>query len=348
MVSPNQDSGIARGENKGNLVTFARGELLRRIRGAQERVWLASPFLTAPIANHIVKAVDRSGAKERRLLTALVGGSVRVRALDPKALLILREAGFEIASIRNLHAKVSIVDSRWGLIGSGNLTSAGLGSTERGNAELGVVLDAAQIGEAAAIFAGWWAKADSVSRGRIEEFDALPRVERHEGEVEDFGPAVEPAQTAELDEILAEDDAVANSHRYWVKSAYHQPDDEDWWHRGWISDALLPKYEKGDLIVIYLGARNNGPKSCPAVVRAASDPRRDRDWVISHRDPEAADQWPFVTETVFVADVPVTQGVPLELIGKNGHSVQRGNCSITRKEFEIVASAMARLGQTNS
>lgn len=324
----------------GDLVTFARGELLQQIEGARERVWLASPFLTTPIAHHIAKAVKRSATKERRLLTALVGGSVRVRALDPKALLILRDAGFVIASIRNLHAKVSIVDSSWGLIGSGNLTNAGLGSTERGNAELGVVLDSTQIGEAVAIFNGWLEEADPVDGERIEEFDALPRISRQE-EREAVGPVIEPPQTGALEQILAEDETTARSRSYWVKSAYHQPDDEDWWHRGWISDSSpLPKYKVGDLIVIYLPKKNSGPRLCPAVLRATTEPRDDRAWVIEHRDLEAANQYPFVTETAFVADVPASRGVPLEFIGKTGQSVRRGNCSITRAQFETLAHAM--------
>lgn len=252
----------------GDLLTFARGELLRQIEGASERIWLASPYLSAPIASHIVKSVAKSPAVQRRLMTALVPGSVKVGVLDPKALLILREGGFEIASRRNLHAKVSVVDSNWGLIGSGNLTNAGLGSTERGNAELGVVLDRAQINEAAAIFARWWSDADPVSKRLIEKFDALERISKVPGEPADYGPPVDLPQTDELEQILAEDEATAHSRRYWLKSAYHDPSNPDWWHRSWISDsAPLPKYKKEDLIVIYLGARNGGPQLCSMALR---------------------------------------------------------------------------------
>jgi len=324
----------------GDLVTFARGELLRQVEGASKRIWLASPYLSAPIASHLINSAAMSSAVQRRLVTALVPGSVRVSALDPKALLILEEGGFEITSIRNLHAKLSIVDSQWGLVGSGNLTNAGLGSTSRGNAELGVILDQAQIEAAAAIFTGWWEEAKPVSRELIEEFDKIERVGASPGEVKAYGSVVEPSQTDDLEQILAEDKATAYSRGYWIKSAYHAPENPDWWHRRWISDALPPKYAVGDLIVIYLGKKNDGPQLCPAVVRAVSNPRDDRQWVVSHRDEEAADQWRHVTETTFVADVPIAEGVPLSLIGKNGRSIQRGNCSITREEFETLAQAM--------
>ena len=314
---------------------------MRQIENAKARIWLASPFLSAAIAEYIAEAATRSSATERRLLTALVPRSVRVGVLDPKALLILEDYGFKIVSRRNLHAKVSVVDSHWGLVGSGNLTDAGLGGTERGNAELGVVLDEPQLDQAVAIFSRWWQGGTRVSRQLIEKFDALERMGKLPDEPMPNGPSVKLPQTDELSRFLAEDEAAANSRRYWLKSAYHDPGNPDWWHRGWISDsAPLPNYMKGDLIVIYLGARNGGPQLCPAVLRAKTMARDDRDWVIRHRDLKAAGQWPYVTETAFVADLPVDQGVPLRLIGKTGHSLRRGNCGITREEFEALARAM--------
>jgi hypothetical protein len=54
--------------------------------------------------------------------------SVRTGVLDPKGLRDLTKAGFAVATIPNLHAKVALVDGGWGLVGSGNLTEAGLGS----------------------------------------------------------------------------------------------------------------------------------------------------------------------------------------------------------------------------
>jgi hypothetical protein len=324
----------------GDLVTFARGELLRQIEGAGERIWLASPFLSNSIATYIARAAANSSAADRRLMTALTPDSVRVGVLDPKALLTLKDADFEITSRGNLHAKVSIADSSWGLVGSGNLTNAGLGSTDRGNAELGVVLGSEQIVEAAKVFDGWWGQAKPVSRSLIATYDALERIPRSPG-MTPYGPPVEAPQIDQLIEILAENPETAHSRRYWLKSAYHDPADPDWWHRGWINDsAPLPQFQKDDLIVIYLGARNHGPQLCPAVVRAATESRLDRDYVIEHRDPGAADQWPYVTETTFVADVPLADGAPLALVDKTGSSLRRGNCSITREEFEKLARAM--------
>lgn len=325
----------------GKLLTFARGELLKRVEAASERILLASPFLSNRVAAHLAEAAERSDASDRRLITALAVGSVRVGVLDPDALLLLMEAGFEIGSIRNLHAKVSIVDRGWALVGSGNLTKAGLGGTARGNVELGVELNEAQLGEAESFYESWWAKADPVSSGLLKELSQIELVATDSTKAESFGPALEEPQIEELGQILAEDEATAAGRGYWVKSAYHSPEDPDWWTRGWISDAQRPGYVVGDLIVIYLGKKNDGPQRCPAIVRVTSLPRKDSRWVIEHRDEQAADQWPYVTETAFVADVsPVTKGADLSLIGKDGRSVQRGNCRISRGEFELLARVL--------
>lgn len=173
----------------GRLRTYSRGELLGRIAVASRRVWLASPFLTRPIAEEIA---ERSSENvDRRLLTALVAGSVQVGALSPEALGLLASDGWEIRSIRNLHAKLSIVDRSWGLVGSGNLTNAGLGSTKKGNVELGVVLDSAQMEAASSIYEGWWREADEVTDKDVERFAALPALQDTGDAEMGVGPALE-------------------------------------------------------------------------------------------------------------------------------------------------------------
>ena len=132
------------------MVTFARRRLLQQIRSAKDRIWLVSPFISAPVAASICTAAAESRASERRLLTALDARSVQCGVLDPAALSLLRDCEFEIASVDNLHAKFMLVDSAWGLIGSGNLTGAGMGGEDGGgNYEMGVLLtrEACRVGE---------------------------------------------------------------------------------------------------------------------------------------------------------------------------------------------------------
>jgi hypothetical protein len=324
----------------GELVTYARTELLARLRGAEQRVWLASPFLSNPVAEEIVTAVEESSVGERRLLTALVAGSVQTRVLDPRALETLLDSGFEICSVPNLHAKVSLIDTTWGLVGSGNLTNAGLGSEGRANVELGVTLDAAQIASAAELFARWWETAAPIGAGVLAEYAALPQLKRSLDQPAAYGAPVGVGLPQRLEEILAEDELTALGRGYWVKSNYQRHDDPAWWNRGWISDWRQASYAIGDLIVLYLSGKDGGPAICPAVVRVIEQSRLAGEWIAEHGDPEAAQQWPYRTMIEVVGDVPIESGAKLEEFGLSGQSVQGGYCSITRQQFEEALRAM--------
>jgi PLD-like domain len=324
---------VARGE----LRTFARPELLRRVGEAKVSVWLASPFISHPIAEELARANSTAGL-QRRLLTALVAGSVRVRALDPHALTLLSKAGWEIRSIRNLHAKLSLIDSRWGLVGSGNLTNAGLGSTAKGNVELGVVLNPAQIAAAAAIYEDWWDEAKPVTEVEIERFAAIPPAQKGGAPEEGVGPALEIADPADLKTILGADDPTR---RYWVKANYHKrrTDGRGWWHRNWISDWRRASYRKGDLILLYLGAEYDGPRRCPAVVRVTREAQREPEFVArADGDPEAAKRWPYVTRIECVFEVPVESGVPLNAFGVTAQGLQGGYKTLSKAQFETAIS----------
>jgi hypothetical protein len=321
----------------GELVTYARTELLARIRGAEQRVWLASPYLSKSVAEEIVTAAEESLVSERRLLTALVASSVQARVLDPAALETLLDSGFELCSVPNLHAKLSLTDTSWGLIGSGNLTNAGLGGEGRANVELGVVLDAGQIAGAAELFARWWDGADPIGAGLIAEYAALPRLKPAPGQ---YGTPVGAGLPQSLEEILAEDELAALGRGYWVKSNYQRHDNPTWWERGWISDWRQASYAVGDLIVLYLSAKDGGPAICPAVVRVTEPSQLAREWIAAHGDPEAAQQWPYRTMIEVVGEVPIELGAKLEEFGLSGQSVQGGYCSITRSQFEEALRAM--------
>lgn len=320
------------------MVTFARRRLLQQVRSAKDRIWLVSPYISAPVAASICTAAAESRASDRRLLTALDARSVQCGVLDPSALSLLRDSEFEIASIDNLHAKFMLVDSAWGLIGSGNLTGAGMGGEDGGgNYEMGVLLTSGQVEVASKIVAGWWSLAGSVSADQIAEYASLPKFPK--SPLGSVGPTIVPPQTAGLEEVLAEDAETAASRRYWINPNYHNPNDEKWWSREWVSDAGNRSYGKGDLLVIYLGKTNGGPQLCPAVLSVTETCRYDPEFVIEHRDAEAAGKWPYVTKASVIAGVSPWEGVPLEMAGKTHLSVENG-CELTRREFEKIAWAM--------
>ena len=331
MIDPIVGRGSA--ATAGELRTFARRELLANIDAGHSRVWLACPFLSLPIAEELGAASSR--AAERRLLTALVSGGVQVGALSPAALRLLMDDGWQIRSIRNLHAKLSIVDRSWGLVGSGNLTNAGLGSTDKGNVELGVVLNAQQIDAASSIYEGWWREAEEVTDRDISRFEALPTQGSTAAPESAVGPALEMGDPAELETILGDDDP---ERRLWVKANYHRrrPDGREWWHRGWISDWRKASYRRGDLILLYLGAKFDGPRRCPAIVRVTRECRNDPLFVAEH-DPDARVRWPWVTDVECVYEVPIASGVPLDAFGVTPQGLQGGYKELSRAQFEAAA-----------
>lgn len=125
----------------GELLASALAELDLALRSSRESIEIATPFLSLPVAEQLVRAGDEGRADECRLVTAVNDAAVLGGYLDPSTIEAFIDAGFEVRSLRNLHAKVVVVDRVWGIVGSGNLTSAGL---DGHNAELGVVLSRAQ------------------------------------------------------------------------------------------------------------------------------------------------------------------------------------------------------------
>lgn len=321
-----------------DLITAASGVLLWQLRHARERIWLASPYLSMTAAKRLVGEIRPESPADRRLLTSVDEGAVRAGVLSAKALLELRANQFEIRDIQNLHAKMSLVDS-WGLVGSGNLTGAGLGLDGDGNLELGVELDAAQRRGGDAIFERWWKRAKPVPKAELERLAALP-VQRKPKQGTSPGPALPLSGAEDLEAILNEGPRAAASRRYWIKANYHRHDHEDWWRRGWISDWRRASYAPGDLIVLYISAHDGGPASCPAIVRVMTPIRHDPEFVRA-TDPEAVPQWTFVTDIVRIAQVlPVREGIKLEVMEKTGQSLQGGFCGLTRGQFEKGARAL--------
>jgi phosphatidylserine/phosphatidylglycerophosphate/cardiolipin synthase-like enzyme len=74
----------------------------------------------------------------------------------------LKQAGTEVRTLADLHAKVILVDDALAVAGAGNLTGKGLGGGLGDNVELGVVLRADQRRAAETLMRKWWRAADPV------------------------------------------------------------------------------------------------------------------------------------------------------------------------------------------
>jgi bifunctional DNA-binding transcriptional regulator/antitoxin component of YhaV-PrlF toxin-antitoxin module len=322
-------------------VQFARPQLMARIKSSRKRVWLVAPFLSGTVADKLIEAAKTSAADDLRLLTALTDRSVRSRVLDPGGLRRLREADFEVRSLEDLHAKVSVID-RWGLVGSGNLTNSGLGWDKevRGekptNVELGVILTRPQVTEAVHLVEHWWKAAAKKTVAEIAEYEALEPYPPPEGKLDKRGKSIGVFGTARLQEILEEEPDP--DRKYWLDPNYHDYGEEGWWRkRGWVSDRRKVGIKEGDMIVIYLAARDGGPAKCPAVARALGPAEEERDFLRRERDDEAVERWPWVTHLEIVGDVPADDGVGLDVIGKTGQSLQGGPIEIPRDDFVTLA-----------
>lgn len=117
--------------------------ILEAIASAEQHLWLVSPYLEqqgmAHLSNEIFKAIWRGVAISVITHDAHEAGSPQARVLAHLQQEALRLQG--ILSIYTaqmekglVHAKIVVVDRRWGVLGSANLTDPGL----RWNMEVGL------------------------------------------------------------------------------------------------------------------------------------------------------------------------------------------------------------------
>jgi hypothetical protein len=314
----------------GDLLSVARDELLSALVRAQRIVRLASPFLSEDVARAIAAQARAGRATDRRLVCAVTERSVAAGMLSIRGLGALLDLGWEVRSIPNLHAKVVLVDRSWGLVGSGNLTGAGIGrpGAAGGNIELGVVLSARQRATAVKIFDTWWdhKSAEPVTHQALEPFLELERLASSRGSGLRIGRAIRlPASRVIARRRLGPETGL------WIKAMYHRdPSRGDWWMtRTWIHDRHLPRadggitrrpgYQIGDRIVLYVVE----PQRCPAIFVVTGLPE-DRRELVRSVFPDDADRYGWVTPVDVLAAVPLDRAPPLTGLTKNPHGLQNG------------------------
>jgi hypothetical protein len=286
--------------------------------------------------------------RRRQLLIALNDAAVEGGYLDPRGIEEFLLAGFEIRSLRNLHAKVVIADECWALVGSGNLTVAG---SSGGNAELGVVLDAKQARRAQrTFFKAWWAAAEPLD---VDYLRSLERTVRPPSPTRRQRKGKGGLFSTESGQLLRS--VQSPSHNpYWLKIMHHRPEREDpssWHGEFWISDAhrlrpsdgaplLRPSYQVGDRLVIYLSRDER--HACPAIVRVTRPPIYEPDRV--RRDggrPGDDDQWAWVTEVVGERATALEDAPTLSELGVASASVrQHSHIALTPDQFRRAVQAM--------
>jgi hypothetical protein len=139
------------------------------ISSAKDLLWLCSPFVTADGVETVLQA-----SAKVRLITKATAANLSTKALDANALLRMLDAGAEIRSIPNLHAKIYLIDRRYGVVTSSNLTGSGLYQ----NVELGLYFsdEEAIYQSVSDVFERFWARSVPVSVEGLERLTCAGRV----------------------------------------------------------------------------------------------------------------------------------------------------------------------------
>ncbi len=329
-----------KGTSPGGLVAAGLADMALACRRATTSIDIATPFLSADVAAFLIRACDDGKARDRRFITALNAAAVEGGYLDPDGIQELIAADFKCRSLRNLHAKVLIADGRWGLIGSGNLTVAGVNG---GNAELGIVLDAKQAKEARRQhFDRWWDAAEPLDVQWMRRLKRRAPSSAQRRRREGRGGLLPTSGGVDLGSFTQ--DKVGSG--YWLKILYGSDEGmtaRHWSRRTWISDRHTargngsepkgrPSYKVGEHLVIYVsrGVR----KACPAIMRVAEPPTFDPALVAREASEADAAKWGWVTWVDPVESVALSRAPTLSDIGISPQSVrQHGHIRIDRRQY---------------
>lgn len=332
----------------GQVLDSTRRPLLEGIRAAKSELLIAVPFISTEVARDVSRAALASGAGSLRLLTALNENAVRGGFLSPTGLRVLADSGFEIRSARNLHAKVTLVDGTFGIAGSGNLTSQGLGGRKRRNLELGVGLTKSQVTAAEGIVRRWWKESKPVTDAMLEKYEAMAPARGQRGG--GFGSFVYDDDADDLPQKRP-----AWSTGLWLKMLYHHTrrDQPNWWRKSkWVSDGRPPpslenlvsgpRYVVGDLLLFYLVELDGSIRCCPTVAEVTCKPRHDPDYVRENALPGDEHQWPWVTKVEVIDSTSLEKAPDLSTIEVDPESTeQHGRLVLQPSQFAKARAVIA-------
>lgn len=285
------------------------------------------------------RSLRRSGAGAAitcRLLTALDERPVLAGALDPGALGVLLQSGWEVRTIPNPARQARPGRSFLGLLGSGNLTAAELGSRRRSrrNVELGVILARSQSRRAAAVFDEWWYGPTRSGKPISHPYERLHReATQNRRRLPVLGKPL-PIATGGVLDCLA---GRSRRGQTWVKAMYHRPhhDAPDWWRtRGFINDRHLerdgrllrrPSCEIDDVVALYLVE----PAAVPILHGVVGTAELRNDLVRRIDGPEAAERCGWLTPVEVLGCVSLDQAPTLGDFELDARSLRNGRMLVT-------------------
>ncbi|MGW6035043.1 phospholipase D-like domain-containing protein [Gordonia terrae] len=321
------------------IIDSAGAPLFAAIRDADTDVFLSSPYVSRGVATQLAN-LARTSRAHWRLLTNVNVAAIANGYLSTSGLRELIAAGITVRHLPNLHAKAQIVDT-FGIVGSANLTNAGLALGAGRNAEASVVLAPHQVSATRAMLALWWDDSEIVDESALERAEslaaALPSARKPSRS--------SPARTLELDveHLLA--DARDADRSLWIKAQSGAPYPDRWRVPHWFSNPGpgKPSLKAGDLVLIY--AKNI--HGCYAVVEITDDAVHDPDFVSrnSGGNRDIGMRWPWVNRTRPRFTPDTLSVVGMDQIGVSPFALQGGRKRLTHNEF---ACAVRSLEQASS
>ena len=299
-------------------------------------VLLTSPYLAYDVCARIASAAQAS-PHQFVLVTTLDPSAVANGYLSVKGLDRLLDSEVEVRHADRLHAKCFLVGSR-AMLGSANLTGAGLGSSATPNRELGVVLSEDDAQDARRAVEAWPARV--VTRADLAALLAKSeRLTRQPAAPSEELDATTALQMAE--QLLA--DARDPGRGLWLKLEYGELALDGWREDSWFASPKKgkPGFRAGDLVM----ACAKDTHDCYAVVEVADDPEHQPDYVArtAEYDPEAAERWPWINRTVPRLVPDELMELKLHELGVSGQGLQNGHVRLQLDQFTAGVRALARL-----
>lgn len=321
----------------GEIITNAYQWLSDALIHLDGDLLLTSPYLTTDICQMIAKSVSGGNARGVVVTTldpsAVAGGYLMVQGLKK-----LLDAGIEIRHVERLHAKCFIVGTQ-AMLGSANLTGAGLGSSANRNRELGVMLDDVQRDQAQLEISGWPA--------RIVNHDDLDELLQKSKELTRPTPAETTELTADsalrkVERLLI--DARDPNRELWVKLEYGEPALDGWREPSWFASPKKgkPSFKPGDLV--FICAKDT--QDCYAIVEVTEEPEyQPADYVEFWKssDPAQYERWPWINRTRPRLVPDQLMALKRDELGISGQALQNGHVRLKFDQFTAGVRALARL-----
>lgn len=334
---PGQEDTPTRTQENLMIVDEAGSELYEALDADPGQVTLASPYLSYAVAKELAaRAADSEYSWY--LLTRLDVHAAAGGYLSIAGLRFLLDAGVEMRHCPGLHAKAYVVGHRFAMIGSGNLTNAGLGFAQASNRELSVRLPRSQVRRVQRTLDEWWDEGTDVGDDELtalqEQVDSLPRPPRGSRDSRELS---NEDLAAVVDQILG--DARDTDAGLWIKAVDGTPDPDDWNPDGWFSShsGNRPGFSPGDLVLLY----SKEQSGCVGVLEVLDDPRHDPEFVTDKIGAASGQRWPWVNTArprlMPLVDVVVSG----EEMGVKRQGLQGGRIRIGQSEFAHVVRALA-------